>query len=338
MNSPIITSYPVHANVLSIIDKNEKSLNWFINHYIQLFARSNEPEECYVDFYAPNAWRANPFIDYQKIDVKYVDELWFDIKEFIINNINEGYYIYMYLNGYYISNFWTHNKFDYMHDTLIFGYDLEKKIFKTADFYGQNTKYQFNEVRFDEIKKAYKSADLSNMVDLLEGIILMKYNDYEKYDLDIDLIRKTLEEYLCCMPSNLSYTFGYRKDIYLNKSDFAFGLNIYDVLIEYEDILIKRLEKKESITRYMRGFNVLKDHKILMLKRLNIINKKFKNIKFNKIINDFHNMLNYNKIMEFNILKSYVQMNREDFIKVKSNLCKLKKMDEKFTEDLINIL
>ncbi|AEY66125.1 hypothetical protein [Clostridium sp. BNL1100] len=274
---PPITSYPTHANILSTALINDESIIWFYDYYIQLFAGKDLSENCYVDFFAPIAWKCCPWIHYQRINREFIENKWSSICEFLVDSIDSGYYAFLYLNQFYISDFpWAYQSKNFMHDTYVFGYDAQEEVFYTADFYKH--KYGHAKVNFTEMEKAFSTTNLSNINDFLQGIVLVAPVKYEKYNFNIKRTISFINDFLNSETGLKSYTDGYRHDVEQNSTEFCFGMDVYKLL---EDFLTL-LSCGNSCKDY-RPFNVLVDHKTLMLMRIEYLGvngylKNWKNI------------------------------------------------------------
>ncbi len=262
MNFPVITSYPTHANILSCLQQYEDSMQWFYNYYIQLFAEGVLARGYYVDFCTPVPWRSCPWIDFQRIGKEMVEKKWDSITEFIIDCIDSDYYVFLYLDQFYISEAVPYQKQKYAHDTFIFGYDLQKKLFNVADFY-KFSKYYYTSIPFSQIEDAYNNLDLSGVVDNLQGIILIKPVRYDDYDFNVNIVAGFLNDYLQAKNTFGNYTGGYRKDIGQKNDFWVYGMDVYKLL---QDHLQLFLEHQASLD--IRAFHVLLDHKTLMLNRI----------------------------------------------------------------------
>lgn len=262
MNYPVITSYPTHANILSCLQQYEDSMQWFYNYYIQLFAGGVINKGYYMDFCAPIPWRSCPWIYSQRIAKDMVEKKWASITEFIIDCIDSDFYVFLYLDQFYISEALPYQKQRYVHDTFIFGYDKQNRLFSVADFY-KYSKYCYTNIPFSEIEEAYINLDLTDIADNIQGIILIKPVRYDNYAFDVRVVAGLLKDYLLSQNTFGSYTGGYRKDIG-QKNDFWFyGMDTYKLLKEHLQLFLNHQAPLD-----IRPFHILLDHKTLMLMRI----------------------------------------------------------------------
>lgn len=308
MISPLITSYPTHANIMSTLLQYENSIQWFYENYIQLFARTNAPEFCYVDFYAPLPWKACPWLYSTKISREMLKIKGKSIIKFLIESIDLGNYIFLYLNHFHLSHSNAYKKNNIMHDTYIYGYDLKEEYFTVADFF--NMKYQNVTVGFSDVEKAYDTVDLTNIDDLLEGIILLKPLVLNDYKINIKKIVCFIGDYLNSKISGNAKMDGYRQDIETNQDNFVFGIDIYLFLRKY----LEKFIDNKNINRSdidIRGFHVLYDHKILMLYRLEYLVKN--NYLDKRFVSIFKKILDNSKILRNLVIKGSVSSKEEIF-------------------------
>ncbi|KWX81154.1 hypothetical protein AMQ84_00745, partial [Paenibacillus riograndensis] len=134
MYEPLIKTYPIHANITSILSTHKYFYEWLYNNHIQLFCttyNSNGSQDTYLDTYKPLTRVFNPFFETQFIKKDIIFKSKIDICEFIINSIDLGYYIFLSIDVFFIS---LYKKSEHSgHDIFVFGYDKNKKIFHVAD-------------------------------------------------------------------------------------------------------------------------------------------------------------------------------------------------------------
>lgn len=105
--------------------------------------------------------------------------------------INEGYYIMIVLDEYYIPGMAVYQKWCFLHDSLLIGYNDEKHVFYLyGRFADQNM--HISEVPYNCIEKAISKGSWS---------FVLKYEPKENEQLDISLIRTELSHYLYSSPS-----------------------------------------------------------------------------------------------------------------------------------------
>lgn len=279
MEYPPITSYPTHANLLSCLSQHDNYLVWYFENYMNIFTNNKLDKimDNYVDFFAPIPWKSNPFLYSQSFSRELFATMETDIINFLINAINQGNYIFLYLNRFYLSAAYSYQKNDDVHDVFIYGYDNEKKIFNIADFF-VNNKYSFATATFDEISWAYDKYNddwKDGEVDIrnVDGIILVKPLPFTAYSYTVTDTLQGLKDYLCSTTSSGRYLYGYRLDCEYDEFfevKNCFGLNIYSFLEEY----LKTIDSDNPHID-LRGFYIIHEHKKLLSLYLDYLEKKW---------------------------------------------------------------
>ena len=89
--------------------------------------------------------------------------------------------------------------------------------------------------------------------------VIMKNNENTYYDIDIELIERTLREYLNCEDTKNHFRMMRNRF-----NDTTFGVDVYDRVIEQID---KQLHAEEP-DYDIRSLHLIYDHKVLMLERI----------------------------------------------------------------------
>ncbi|AIQ51297.1 hypothetical protein [Paenibacillus sp. FSL R7-0331] len=273
MKYPALTCYPNHANLLSVISQNDRYTEWFLNNYVQLFVDKNDYKKklLRLDFYTNNPFITCPFISHQHIHRNIIKRAYDDIVEFLIHSLEEGYYIYLIIDSYYISKYAKYQVNHQVHDLFIYGIDTERSIFYAADNF-TNGKYSYEEIPLDQIRKAYDQVENLKLSDWLEGVKLIGYREANEfwalshtYKFDLQNLLIELEEYLNGSKTPVRYANPYDQ-WYIYACEMAFGQDIFDVIIHFityeEDLFDKR------------PLFVLWEHKKVMLMRLRYLEEK----------------------------------------------------------------
>ncbi len=263
MSYPCMTSYPMHANMLACIAQYEGSMHWFYNYYVQLSMEKDlQNSSCFIDFCAPQPWKSCPWFHYQRINRDMIEKGWGSVSKFIIDCIDSDYYVYLYLDQFYIPEARQFQNRHFAHDSFIYGYDSSNKQFNIADFY-QHFKYYFTTASFSQINMAFEDKKLLEAANQLGGIILVKPVQYDYFVFDVMKLRGFIEDYLQSKLSSKSYTDNYRIDVGDNRDLWVYGLEIYSYLQRYLELVLQR-----KVLLDLRAFQVIVDHKTLMLSRI----------------------------------------------------------------------
>ncbi|MBP2111130.1 hypothetical protein [Paenibacillus silagei] len=249
MKYPIITSWQWQANLFSILSNYPETQPWIYSNYIQLhMIRDESHDKTFVDFYQYPILEVCPWIYNQHLKRETILLFKKDICEFFIECIDLNNYIY----GVFEQSYFGRSEF-FPHDTFIYGYNKEKKVFYIADF-SIKEKYSYTEVSFSQIEKAYLAIEEKDDW-LLDkgGLQLLSFNAKGIFDFKPSLVIEFLEEFL---QSKNSFE---KSSFYINKPNKSvFGLEVYRKI--KEDLINKNTD--------FRHIHVIYDHKVLMLHRI----------------------------------------------------------------------
>lgn len=257
---PEITSYPNHANVLALINQFENGEIWFWNHFLQLQINGGSYETMHLDFCVGdinNMLFNCPFIDYDMVEAAAFTEDLDGLYDKIISYINQGVYVYIPVDWYYIPAYEKYASTHNAHDILVLGYENDEFI--VADFF----KHFIYQKQRCKVKDFIKACQYGRQIHrILNKVFLIKTEDKE-YSFDIHIVRKLLGDYL--RGSNSNYCFlpiKYYRD-FLNDDIFLFGINAYDKLIGY----LKEYEGQILA----RPYYILYNHKIVICNVVNYL-------------------------------------------------------------------
>lgn len=260
---------------LSIILGHENTEEWVLSNYIQLCA----PSSCYkygeadVEFlnFFPKYFSdfESFYLRTHNLDESILKLTEDNLIDNIINWIDNGYYIETFLNECEIEGtFLNKSQIVRINEQLVYGYDKTARIFKMTMF---NAKSQFTkmDISFDVFKKVFfskKGKELccnSNWVSVGDeyGLVLYRFREDIRYKFDIENVILQLEEYLNSTNSAIRLSW-----LTQEKRDFVFGMDVYDSLIKWLD-----LHEDEYLDN--RSAFGLWDHKKMMLKRLEYLEK-----------------------------------------------------------------
>lgn len=262
---PDVHGYTYHAFPLSILLTRQESRTWFYNQYIQLMSGTNEDFRYFTDFYTPTVENTSlvysPLLVTQSSYRHQVDGYW-KIIEYIVMNIEKGYYVYLFVDEFYIPGRTLYNSTHVTHDILIHGYDHENRLLYVSGFnksvvYGQWT------IPYDDLVKGYHMADISGFKNM---IVRMKYNDLFQDFNSLFPIYESITDFL--QSRNSSERF--REVCPPLDTDYVFGLNIYENLISYlAEVLLG------NYTLNVMPFHIIFEHKRVMCDRLRFLMEKY---------------------------------------------------------------
>jgi len=134
-NKALIDVYPHHAFISALLFSNDYNMPKLLNYYVNLVY---DQEKNRMDFdiglnilyYLKNQ---DMFFSHS-ISRTMVKNNWKSFNDFVISSINDGYCVHGLINTYHISAYSDYyNKFHFIHNITIYGYDKKKKVFLAAD-------------------------------------------------------------------------------------------------------------------------------------------------------------------------------------------------------------
>ena len=320
---PPITTFPGYADILAVLFCYPNSYEWIYSNYLQVFAidipnRTLQKGAIEVGFFSDIDYRCIynrdqknsffriqmcPFLYFKSIPNRLVKMLKFSFIDFVKDCIDNGQYIFLYINPEKISAY-NRNQ-NYYHEMFIYGYDDSKQTIYFTDFpINSNTHYDYGECSFEELEESY-SFYLQYPKSAQYPVVLIQYTEEPYYEFDYSYIQKSVKEYL--YPNKTKETdftqyiqsIGHEKYIYK-----AFiGINVYKYFEEFIDFEFNLKRKYLDI----RLYHALYEHKVMMLKRFEFLsargylsdNKSQYFEKYNEVKEN--TLIIRNKILKFNI-------------------------------------
>lgn len=315
--SPLLDSYWFYSDLLLIIRDIPNNQLWLANNYINIRGH-NDISPVGVYFYN-NSYRNKmveyydcPFIEMQKI-VFDKNKLIFkkDIIDFIIESIDNGYYVLFMVDRNYI-NLYNFYKSD-SHQIMVTGYDTKNKLMFFCDNYSTG-KYKIDlYCTFDEIQKAYHAFKyFEPEPDMNTSVFLFKPKSDNNYCINLMKIKKDI----------LLYLKGTSMD---NSEEWVYGINVYTQLIEY----LENAYKNNTCHKDIKSFCVLYDHKKAMYYRIKYITDL--NIIKKNLLFEYEEILERSKNIIFIFLKFNIT---NDYKLIKKCINELKYIKNKETEIL----
>lgn len=254
--SPII-GYLHHAYILSIIGTDDRYLPWYYSNYIQLrFDRSTEDwrHTDYFNFYNYDfAVDQIPALETNRIPYDLLDAAVPDALSFFIHAIDNGYYLYLFTDQFYIPEHPYYRRTHFVHDMFLYGYDQETELFYTRGFDRQNM-YRDYTIPFADFMDSYRFAEME--LREKQCVYLLRKRDEIPYPFNAALVADLLEEYLSSVDSS------YRLATSRPSRDFAYGVETYGSLHGMLNLI------REEGHADIRPFHLLWEHKKCMLARI----------------------------------------------------------------------
>ncbi|QNU66863.1 hypothetical protein EHE19_018875 [Ruminiclostridium herbifermentans] len=261
-----ITTYLHRSLPLCMVLAFEKYKPWYYSNFVQIFSYKNDNGRFEFNFFEPYDC-SSEIVEMICLGfplLKHVD----NIIDYIIENINMGYYLIINVDENYLPNKWAYNKIHFIHPSLIYGYDNKEKQLKAIGF-NQNI---FQEITFDyvQFKEAYENGKIhyKNSAPWTEwsAIQLMRPKKFDaEYPFNHEKFMKDLKNYASSIGEKVRlYSFEFNED------RVEYGFKVYDVFIQsMEDLL------QGKITSDYRAIHLLAEHKKCIYDRIGYVISRY---------------------------------------------------------------
>lgn len=264
-NPPVI-GYLHHAYPLSILSVTEEYIPWFYSNFVQLISPKDiaTNRDSQFDFFNkyflfgyPQGIQPlkNQMIKRGLLSKNYTG----GVKQFIIDCIDLGRYIYTWADEYDISSKFSYRENHIFHDIFIYGYDLEKNCFHTLGF-GTDMKFSSHLIPFEQLHSLEDTFDYWD----IKIFVLERNDQFNDSNIDLSLLNIWLNDYLRSVDSSfryrpLIYSYGFNSE----NGDLRYGISVYICLEEYLESV-----KIGQSSRDIRPFHILWEHKRIMAERI----------------------------------------------------------------------
>ena len=265
IEDPPITSYPIIANMMSILwAYKDKTIPWISDRLIQLLWRGRianitSLRGTFYDNelgYNKPLFLSCPFLYCSRYDRMIFHNQNYKFSDYVKKSINEGYYLHLCLDQFYMSQTPSYRFKHFIHPTFIYGYNEEQNLVYIRDFF--QGKYQDLTASFSEIDESYSNLPYASTSDFEMMVSAMKYRDVN-YQINLNKIKRDYTDYLNAADSRGVYS---EDPVYRElEKDTVYGIRYYEVL-NYM-CLIKGID--------IRAAHVLVDHKTIQEIRLNYL-------------------------------------------------------------------
>lgn len=295
-NENLCHLYLNYQNINSICFLEKYYKNFFFSNYLNCYSVNLD----WFKFqYIPddNIVFTNRFFESRIIDSTnfYFNLSRKEILNFIIQSINNNYYVDVFVDEFYLQNTLCYKTEHYPHEQLIYGYNLIKKEFKFLgiDKKGRVLKQSISFELFIEsmfaLQDDYFKQFQYDQIKFFPYFKLYKKKP-EWIDFDIRIIVKQLKDYINGTDIFTLYATISPSISYLHKEHKIFsGINVYDSFANY----INNLNSEELISTPFAY--ALMEHVIIMKFRIQYIfkyaKKIFSNSKKKEIIEYFDKLI-----------------------------------------------
>ena len=248
VHKPFMSYRPRDNYIFSILGEDDYFYEYIFENYIQICFYYNTKWKnivtlSYEDMY--HSYAKSACLDCVFIHRNNFNLLKNDFVDSLIALIDDGYYISISINKYYIKNYAATGH--YPHQMMICGYSLDEQLFYFMDFI--NGKYKNGQCYFNELIDAFQNYRLTNIVNYYDGILAVKKRENYNCSININSFVSQLYSLL-----NEKYSFN----------ETSFGISWFDA-IEYS---IKNRLETFDIKDTMLRYHYLAEHINLMIKRV----------------------------------------------------------------------
>lgn len=241
----------------NFIMENHQYYKWLFNNFIQLRYNAGDGVKLEYTCFVKRDWRnytINPIVKFSFNKVAMLSELNINIYDYIRANINNEQYMEFWLNEYYLPDLKAYQNYQFMHESLVYGYDdRDHSIYLVAI---QGGKPVDMKVSYQDFVNAFEHNIGGN-----DTIYSLEYNPTnDPYELDFIHILWCLEDYLYGRNSTDDYNH------LMPRERGVFGLSLYQEILE-NDI------NKEAFLLDRRIAYLLSEHKKCMYERISMLCK-----------------------------------------------------------------
>ncbi|WP_379133801.1 hypothetical protein [Paenibacillus sp. sgz500958] len=255
---PLIHTFPRHGFCLSILNRRDGFLPWMYSNHIQLRCRTEvfEQKNFVSDWFDFDSYFLmlddNPWLQSQSLLRDFLKKHVPDRLQFVMDMIDDGYYVFTYLDEYYVPGTYAYHNIRFPHAFLIYGYN---KVESTLDIalYNEHRNFAFSTISFEDFIQAFDEMEVTQS--FMNSNFLLKPRPPFDYHYDLKMNIQAFEDYLLsrktCDHQYDQYRLkgaGIRKD--------AYGLAVYDCLVRYISIL-----EDQEVYYDLRPLHLLWEHK-----------------------------------------------------------------------------
>lgn len=253
---PDIRVYPHIANIMAMCGCNPYLMPEIVSEMIGLvYDKETERMDFAISLEMLQYMNNYPLMYSHAVSRTIITKKWKSFSEFLIDVIDEDYYVISLVDTFYISDYSrTYGKSHYLHDPMIYGYDEKTRTFTVADAF-DNGKYVSKQISFEEIDNSFVDGEFN---DWLEGVRLFKLRErpFKWFGCNAEYIEEQCRIYVeGTEPSASTYIEKKRRKDFSER--FTYGIRIYDELIDYTK---KSIGLSDWNNIDVRLFYVLYDH------------------------------------------------------------------------------
>ncbi|MDP4179622.1 MAG: amino acid adenylation domain-containing protein [Bacillota bacterium] len=269
-----VTSYLHYSYPLCIILTDEKRYPWFYQHFIQIFSTTHTYGPLRLEYLERMNFYAEIFDVHKDLGCKELVDIP-DMIEFIKKKIDDGCYVIVNVDEYYLPQKSFYMKEHFIHQQLVYGYDDEKKKIMTAGF---NNERIFTEIFYDfeTFNEAYELGKLyykpyATWVEDRAVQILRPNNNTHNFSFQLPIFKNQLNDYITSSDNNAEIVYDYETSENLTNCDpVRFGVNVHNAVIQH----IEKTFTGELTINFIQ-FHLLYEHKKGLYDRLRYIEQEY---------------------------------------------------------------
>lgn len=262
-----MTTYLHRSLPMCIILSNENYKGWYYTNFVQIMSNTLDDGTVELNYLTPR----DGYVDVAEVICLGYPMLHYedDFVSYLIKSINRGYYLVVHIDEYYIPDKWAYLEEHFVHASLIYGYDQNKRELYGIGFDDDMT---FREIvfDFDDFNTAYEEGRKNYMQGAFwcewSAVQLIKpRSPMVPFRFDLRRFTEELEDYLTSERDEYKlYSFDYPME------NMKCGMEVYDYVIE------KLKEMKEgNIHIDYRAVHLMAEHKKGLLERFEYIRSIF---------------------------------------------------------------
>jgi hypothetical protein len=252
---------------LQVILSDDRLQPWYYEHFVNIFSQIQGDGLLKLD-YLEEWGNYRHLINEVSLSATFMAEQK-DIIDFIINNINQGNYLNISVDEYFLPHKLRSERTHFIHHELVYGYDNHKRELKTIGFNDEKL-IDILTFTYDEFRDAYEkgkefyqeSAPWTSHV----AVQLLYSNGFDRpYPFRMKFFLDKLNSYLRSTKEKEIVYYWSLKD-----ERVEYGFKVHDVVLEYLEKLLQGI----TLMDY-RALHLLYEHKNGLAKRFAYIIKRY---------------------------------------------------------------
>ncbi len=270
-----VNVYLYRAFPVCIILANENLLPWYTHINVQMYARIFSDGYVICD-YLEDAFFFREVMNWTTLGYARLELHTDNIVDYIIDRINEGYYINVCVDEYYLMCKSSYLKVHYVHENQIYGYDNTERVFKGIGF-DKNEMLNLITFEYEDFLKAFNEGKNHYMTYAPyaadSALTLFSLKDWERERA------LQLDQFIINFNSFLSSTGDIRKVSYfcqpgkvpveLSEKNIVYGMNATKIMLE----AVKKMFDGQFLIDY-RAIHLLAEHRKGLFRKLEYIKEK----------------------------------------------------------------